>query len=512
MIFFVVTSFNRSVPLSFSSLQFSISRFPTSLPLPRFFLLLFSLCSSKQVAKIKLDYKEIDAIITTYDMVKAKSLKGFISRYWYRYVVLDEGHIIKNDLCQTAQACRALHSYSKVILTGTPLQNNLHELWSILNYLYPDYFEESNVFDDAFDITHNVVDKAVMRRCNAVLSTIMLRRLKNEVEKMLPKKIETVVECPLSSMQIFWYKSLLLKDMSLLVKMQGNTGDGDQGSTAGQHKQLSNLIMQLRKVANHPFQFWGAEEDPASTTVADLVGNSGKLAVLDKLLIELFRKGHRVCIFSQFTFVLDIIDDYCVERGWCYSRLDGSTGRAQRNLILKRFNAPESPDFLFLMSTRAGGMGLNIQSADTVILFDSDWNPQPDIQAMARVHRIGQKKTVHVYRLVCKGTIEERILARAEKKLYLDKMVNTGGSKSTLDLLEEAEKKDENNGGGLSTKDLVEALGEVCFAFGFFPFFSPLSSSYSCSPRFVLTLNKLFSTPPFARSLRFRRGLWVWQK
>lgn len=159
---------------------------------------------------------------------------------------------------------------------------------------------------------------------------------------------------------------------------------------------LNNLVMQLRKCCNHPFLFEGAESSIEETTIANLIAASGKLAVLDKLLRSLFLKGHRTVIFSQFTKVLDILDDYCNMRGWKYCRFDGSTARAKRNYIINKFNAPESEDFVFLMSTRSGGMGINLQTADTCILFDSDWNPQPDIQAMARVHRIGQTKTVHV--------------------------------------------------------------------------------------------------------------------
>lgn len=185
--------------------------------------------------------------------------------------------------------------------------------------------------------------------------------------------------CPLSNTQIWWYKAILLKDMNLLTK----------GDSKGKGKILSNLIMQLRKCCIHPYLFPEAE-DIDSTTLQDLVGASGKLAVLDKLLCSLYKKGHHVVLFSQFTSVLDILDDYCTLRGWNYCRFDGSTSRAKRNYLVNSFNADNSEKFLFLMSTRSGGMGLNLQkNADTCILFDSDWNPQPDIQAMARVHRIG---------------------------------------------------------------------------------------------------------------------------
>jgi len=193
---------------------------------------------------------------------------------------------------------------------------------------------------------------------------------------------------------------------------------------------LNNLVMQLRKVCNHPYLIKGTEGDPDETLLDDLVGASGKLAVLDKVLRDLFVNGHRVCVFSQFTTVLDLIEDYCRMRGWVYTRLDGGTSRVARSVHVNEFNSPQSNTFIFLMTTRAGGMGLNLQSADTCILFDSDWNPQPDLQAQARVHRIGQTKLVHVYRLVAEGTIEERIVERAQKKLYLDQAVNTGSNSS----------------------------------------------------------------------------------
>ena len=177
--------------------------------------------------------------------------------------------------------------------------------------------------------------------------------------------------CPLSTTQTFWYKGLLLKDIDALVRAE--TGEG--GSVSA-HQKLSNLIMQLRKCCDHPYLFAGAEVDIDETTCEDLVAASGKLSVLDMLLRSLFQKDHRVVLFSQFTSVLDVIEDYCRMRGWKYCRFDGSTPRAKRNFTVKQFNAPDSEFFIFLMSTRSGGMGLNLQSADTCILFDSDWNPQ----------------------------------------------------------------------------------------------------------------------------------------
>lgn len=362
------------------------------------------------------DVGSYDIIVTTYEMAKSPALQSMWSRQHFNLLVLDEGHKIKNNDCQISAAVRRIHSENRIILTGTPLANNLVEMWSLLNFLVPDVFTTSAPFGQAFNLTLNVVDPKKLSQAHHVLSIFMLRRLKLQVEKLMPKKIETKVTCPLSNSQIFWYKSLLLKDLSKI------TAGG-----AGKAKVLNNLIMQLRKCCLHPFLFTGAEDVEAMTTLETLVGASGKLAVLDKLLQSLFKKGHRVTLFSQFTQVLDILDDYCTLRGWKYCRFDGSTARAKRNFVVNSFNAPDSEKFIFLMSTRSGGMGLNLQTADTCILFDSDWNPQPDIQAMARVHRIGQTKTVHVYRLVTAGTVEERMIERAEKKLYLDRMVTRDG-------------------------------------------------------------------------------------
>lgn len=237
-----------------------------------------------------------------------------------------------------------------------------------------------------------------------------------------------------------------MNEVEALVKMSEEEDAGEGG--VGRYNMLRNLVMQLRKCCLHPYLFDFAEPDIGNTGVEELVASSGKLAVLDKLLRSMFKNGHRTCIFSQFTSMLNILEDYCVLRGWKYCRFDGSTPRAQRNHLINQFNAPGSEDFIFLMSTRSGGLGINLQTADTCILYDSDWNPQPDLQAMARVHRIGQKKTVHIYRLLSKGTVEERILERAEKKLYLDQMVNRGGSSKDMD----------NDGTGLSSTELLASL------------------------------------------------------
>ena len=171
--------------------------------------------------------------------------------------------------------------------------------------------------------------------------------------------------CPLSSSQIFWYKGFLLNEIETLVKLTDAEGDDEDAVVKGKNTMLRNLIMQLRKVCLHPYLFDFAEVDIKATSVEELIATSGKLAVLDKLLRSLFKNGHRTCIFSQFTSMLNILEDYCILRGWRYCRFDGGTPRAQRNHIINQFNAPGSDDFIFLMSTRSGGLGINLQTADT---------------------------------------------------------------------------------------------------------------------------------------------------
>ena len=383
----------------------------------------FRMHSTEALGLSNVKLYQYDIIITTYEMITADAFAHQWKKQYFNLLVLDEGHKIKNSETQVSVALRKIHSEFRLILTGTPLANDLVELWSLLNFLLPDVFTDSQPFADAFDLTQNKVDRNALENAHQLLQIFMLRRLKSTVEKMMPPKIETKIICPLSNTQIWWYKALLMKDISLII------GDTKSKTKA---KMLTNLIMQLRKCCIHPFLFPGTE-DIDSTSLEDLIAASGKLAVLDKLLLSLYAKGHRVVLFSQFTSVLDILDDYCNMRGWNYCRFDGSTSRAKRNFVINSFNASGSRKFIFLMSTRSGGMGLNLQTADTCILFDADWNPQVDIQAMARVHRVGQTKVVHVYRLVTQGTVEERMIERAEKKLFLDRMV-TKDSDATMEI------------------------------------------------------------------------------
>lgn len=243
----------------------------------------------------------------------------------------------------------------------------------------------------------------------------ILRRTKQKVENDLPPKSEKIIRVELSDVQLDYYKNILTRNYAAL-----NEG------AKGQKQSLLNIMMELKKASNHPYMFPNAEEkilkgsDRREDQLKGLIASSGKMMLLDRLLTKLKRDKHRVLIFSQMVKMLDILGDYLQLRGYQFQRLDGTIAAGPRRMAIDHFNADESNDFCFLLSTRAGGLGINLMTADTVIIFDSDWNPQADLQAMARAHRIGQKKPVSIYRLVSKETVEEEILERARNKLMLE--------------------------------------------------------------------------------------------
>ena len=300
-----------------------------------------------------------------------------------------------------------------MLITGTPLQNNLHELWALLNFLLPDVFGDSEAFDNWFSGQDRDQD-TVVQQLHRVLRPFLLRRVKNDVEKSLLPKKEVNVYLGMSDMQVKWYQKILEKDIDAV-----NGAGGKRESKT----RLLNIVMQLRKCCNHPYLFEGAEPGPPYTTDEHLIDNSGKMMVLDKLLKRLKSQGSRVLIFSQMSRLLDILEDYCVFREYNYCRIDGSTAHEDRIAAIDEYNKPDSEKFVFLLTTRAGGLGINLTSADIVILYDSDWNPQADLQAMDRAHRIGQTKQVVVYRFVTDNAIEEKVLERAAQKLRLDQLV-----------------------------------------------------------------------------------------
>eukprot|EP00762_Andalucia_godoyi_P004324 ANDGO_05544.mRNA.1 putative chromatin-remodeling complex ATPase chain len=352
---------------------------------------------------------EFDVLVTTFEMVSRE--KSTIRKFSWRYVIMDEAHRIKNEKSQLAVVMRTFDSQYRLLLTGTPLQNNLHELWALLNFLLPDIFDSSEDFDSWFHAESGQAETEIIEQLHKVLKPFMLRRLKVDVEQSIPPKKEVLVHCGLSEVQKKLYRNILFKDVAAI---NGITTD---------RVRLLNIVMQLRKCCNHPYLFEGVEPGPPYTTDMHLITASGKLALLDRLLAKLKAQGSRVLIFSQMTRVLDILEDYLLFRGHEYCRIDGQTETNSREEYMDEFNKENSSKFCFLLSTRAGGLGINLATADVVILFDSDWNPQADLQAQDRAHRIGQRKPVTVLRLVTEGTVEEKVIERAMKKLFLDAMV-----------------------------------------------------------------------------------------
>jgi hypothetical protein len=418
----------------------------------------------------------------------------FKRKYVWTTIIVDEGHRLKNEKSQLSEKLRSVSCLSKIILTGTPLQNNLRELWALLHFLAQDVFTPATAerFETGFDLVKGLVDSRLLRRARRLLGVFMLRRVKDQVAISLPSRRELTVLVPLTKRQVEWYKRLLCgldsdvietvmresitaastseidvavngESAAVVAKTKGKNGKGSSssssslssssssGGSAGDSdwRKLMNLLLQLRKICNHIYLMPDAAPDPYDVG-EHVVGGSGKLLMLDRMLPRLREDGHRVLLFSQFTSMLDLLEDYCELRDLPYVRLDGETNRVQRRLDVRRFNAPKSPLFIFLISTRAGGLGLNLASADTVILYDSDWNPQVDLQAMERAHRIGQVKPVRVYRLVCSGSVEERMVSRAEKKLFLNAMVaETDAEEVDGKEIDHEEEEDENQALGI---------------------------------------------------------------
>ncbi|KAH7255561.1 SWI/SNF family of DNA-dependent ATPase [Fusarium redolens] len=355
--------------------------------------------------------EKFDVCITSYEMVLRE--KAHLKKFAWEYIIIDEAHRIKNEESSLSQVIRLFSSRNRLLITGTPLQNNLHELWALLNFLLPDVFGDSEAFDQWFSGQDRDQD-TVVQQLHKVLRPFLLRRVKSDVEKSLLPKKEVNVYLGMSEMQIKWYQKILEKDIDAV-----NGAGGKRESKT----RLLNIVMQLRKCCNHPYLFEGAEPGPPYTTDEHLVYNAGKMAVLDKLLKRLQKQGSRVLIFSQMSRLLDILEDYCVFREYKYCRIDGGTAHEDRIAAIDEYNKPGSEKFVFLLTTRAGGLGINLTTADIVILYDSDWNPQADLQAMDRAHRIGQTKQVVVYRFVTDNAIEEKVLERAAQKLRLDQLV-----------------------------------------------------------------------------------------
>ncbi|OLY84731.1 Lymphoid-specific helicase [Smittium mucronatum] len=454
--------------------------------------------------------KKFPVVITTYEISMRDS--KYLRHFAWKYIVVDEGHRLKNLDCQLIRELKSYQSANRLLLSGTPLQNKLSELWSLLNFLLPDIFDDLAGFQEWFDfddineqtgkerIINSEAQDQIVSKLHHILRPFLLRRLKTEVETNLPPKREYIISCPMTLSQSALYsaalssniRNFLLDQMSkgalngtkkesdfptangprnakkraaetikesisLLEDLKSEdeyeyeqkqkeipllkSSEGPSNPLNDSKKRLANQnlkfkLMQLKKVCNHPYIYnfpLVDENDQNSDYLINesLVRESGKLLVLDVLLPRLLKPNnnssskdnHRILIFSQMTKMLDILEYYMEMRKYKYARIDGSIHHSERVQQINEFNDPESKLQIFLLSTRAGGLGINLSTADTVIIIDSDWNPQMDLQAIDRAHRIGQKKPVIIYRFVTSASIEEYVLERAGNKRKLEKLV-----------------------------------------------------------------------------------------
>ncbi|XP_011308420.1 chromodomain-helicase-DNA-binding protein 1 isoform X2 [Fopius arisanus] len=352
---------------------------------------------------------KFNAILTTYEIVLKD--KAFLGALNWSVLLVDEAHRLKNDDSLLYKALTEFSTNHRLLITGTPLQNSLKELWALLHFIMPQKF----ITWEEFEKEHDNAAQKGYSKLHKQLEPFILRRVKKDVEKSLPAKVEQILRVQMTSLQKQYYKWILTKNYNALRK-------GVKGSTMT----FINIVIELKKCCNHAFLTKPMEGDKKESNedyLQQIIRGSGKLVLLDKLLVRLRETGHRVLIFSQMVRMLDILGEYLQKRHFPFQRLDGSIKGELRKQALDHFNAEGSTDFCFLLSTRAGGLGINLATADTVIIFDSDWNPQNDLQAQARAHRIGQKNQVNIYRLVTKDSVEEEIVERAKRKMVLDHLV-----------------------------------------------------------------------------------------
>ena len=344
----------------------------------------------------------------------------------FQQIIIDEAHRLKNKNAKIIKMLRKLVCNRIFLLTGTPIQNNITELWSLLNFIEPNQFDDLNRFKVKFDDLTNVDQ---LENLKNILKPFLLRRMKEDVETSIPPLKETIIDIELTKIQKMVYKTVYEKSKGTLQK----------GLGLKFVSMMNNLEIQLRKCCNHPFLLTGIKENLLDGVITNndyyqkILNCSGKMIFLDKMITKFQKENKKILIFSQFTEMLKIIEEYLGFKGIHFEKIDGSTKAKDRQSAIDRFN--NHPKFfeVFLLSTKAGGIGINLTSAKIVIIYDSDWNPQNDVQAIARAHRIGQTEEVRVFRMVSKRTYEAEMFGRSSKKLGLDQAIFLSKTFTTMD-------------------------------------------------------------------------------
>jgi chromodomain-helicase-DNA-binding protein 7 len=379
---------------------------------------------------------KFQVFLTSYQFVMQQ--RDVLQSFDWRCMVCDEGHRLKNPNAKLVQQTMAFRTEHRILVTGTPIQNDLSELWSLLHFLDPGRFDNLDSFVRKYQR-----DEEGIRELQIVLSSLMLRREKADVEKSLAPLEEIVIESSLTPHQTMYCRALIEHNASYLSR----------GLHRGNASTMRNVCMELRKVCNHPYLIKGAEDqillerrallqDDQVSPRESLIRSAGKMILLDKLLAKLKEDGHRVLIFSQMLAMLDIIADFLADKCYQFQRIDGMVRGVDRQAAIDHFNAPGSEDFVFLLVTQAGGMGINLASADTVIIYDSAWNPQNDIQAIARSHRIGQTREVKAFRFITARRYEFEMFKKASEKRSLNHAILEGGEKNErVEVLDQALRK-----------------------------------------------------------------------
>ncbi|OAP65526.1 hypothetical protein AYL99_01498 [Fonsecaea erecta] len=361
------------------------------------------------------EVKDIKAhiVVASYESIAEEKTRKSLMRVPWQALVVDEGQRLKSDRTQIYGVLSKFRFPFKVLLTGTPLQNNARELFNLLQFL------DKSISAADLEVKYADLTQDNVPELHATLRKFFLRRTKAQVLTFLPPMAQIIVPVTMSTVQKKVYKSVLAKNPELMKSIFVR----DSNIPQKDRYNLNNILMQLRKCLCHPFVYSREIEERAVDGVVlyrNLVDASSKLQLLSIMLPKLQERGHRVLMFSQFLDNLDILEDFLDGLGLQHRRLDGQISAAEKQKRIDEFNAPNSPYFAFLLSTRAGGVGINLASADTVIILDPDFNPHQDIQALSRAHRIGQKEKVLVFQLMTRDSVEEKIIQIGRKKMLLD--------------------------------------------------------------------------------------------